>query len=159
MRTDNAPPSVGRIKPIDPYIAEVLAIAGQVEAEAGEPPVFIAIHYGRASQLAFYLPGNPTVYASSAHFGDGRRTQYDVWAETDLANPDVGDRLRGKPAVMFDGGADEWQRLFERVESLGVLEHEPKRGRPTLKGFGYMGVPDERPRIGDPDDTTDGTRP
>ena len=147
VRTDDAPSSVGRIKPIDPYIAEVLAIAESVEAEAGEPPVFIAIHYGRASQLAFYLPGNPTVYAASAHFGDGRRTQYDVWAETDLANPDVGDRLRGRPAVMFDGGADDWQRLFERVESLGVLDHEPKRGRPVLKGFGYVGVPDERPHV------------
>lgn len=151
-RTDAAPASMGRIKPIGPYIAEVLEIAEEVEAEAGEPPVFIAIHYGRASQLAFYLPGNPTVYAASAHFGDGRRTQYDVWAETDLANPDVGDRLRGKPAVMFDGGADEWQRLFDRVESQGVLEHEPKKGRPVLKGFGYTGVPDERPRPADRED-------
>ena len=146
VRTDDAPASVGRIKPIDPYIAEVLAVADEVERETGEPPFFVAIHYGRASQLAFYLPGNPTVYAASAHFGDGRRTQYDVWAETDLADPGVRAALLGRPAVMFDGGADEWQRLFERVESLGVLEHEPKRGRPTLKGFGYTGVPDERPR-------------
>ena len=146
VRTDDAPSSMGRIKPIDPYIDEVLAIAAEVEAEAGEPPVFIAIHYGRASQLAFYLPGNPTVYAASAHFGDGRRTQYDVWAETDLSSPDVGDRLRGRPAVLFDGSESEWRRLFERVESRGVLAHEPKKGRPTLEGFGYTGVPGERSR-------------
>jgi 4-amino-4-deoxy-L-arabinose transferase-like glycosyltransferase len=146
VRTEMAPASMGRIKPIEPYIDEVLAVAAEVEAETGEPPVFIAIHYGRASQLAFYLPGHPTVYAASAHFGDGRRTQYDVWAETDLANPAVGDRLRGRAAVMFDGSASEWRRLFERVEDLGMLEHEPKRGRPTLKGFGFTGVPDERAR-------------
>ncbi len=146
VRTDAAPASMGRIKPITPYIDEVRTVAAEVEAEAGEPPVFIAIHYGRASQLAFYLPGHPTVYAASAHFGYGRRTQYDVWAETDLANPEVGDRLRGRPAVLFDGSVPDWRRLFERVEPVGVLEHEPKKGRPVLKGFGYTGVPDERAR-------------
>ena len=148
VRTDSAPDSLGRAKPIHPYIAEVLAVAESVRDETGEDPIFIAIHYGRASQLAFYLPGNPTVYTASAHFGNGRRTQYDVWAETDLANPDVGDRLRGRPAVMFDGSEGDWQRLFERVESLGVLDSEPKRGRPVLKGYGFTGVPDERAREG-----------
>lgn len=144
VRTDDAPAWMGRAKPITRYIDEVSAIADEMRAQTGEDPVFIAIHYGRASQLAFYLPGQPTVYAASAHFGLGRRTQYDVWAETDLANPDVGDLLRGRDAVLFDGGAADWQRMFERVEDLGVLEHEPKKGRPTLKGFGFIGVPEER---------------
>ena len=135
---------MGRAKPITRYIDEVSAIADEMRAQTGEDPVFIAIHYGRASQLAFYLPGQPTVYAASAHFGHGRRTQYDIWDLTDLANPEVGDLLRGRDAVMFDGGAADWQRLFERVEDLGVLEHEPKEGRPTLKGFGFVGVPEER---------------
>lgn len=146
VRTDGAPAWMGRAKPITPYIEEVVSIAEEMRTETGEEPVFIAIHYGRASQLAFYLPGHPTVYASSAHFGWGRRTQYDVWAETDLANPDVGDRLRGKNAVLFDGGTDEWLRLFERVEDLGELASEPKKERHTLKGYGFTGVPEERER-------------
>lgn len=150
VRTDLVPDALstrmGRIRPITPYIDEVERLADEIRAETGEEPVFIAIHYGRASQLAFYLPGHPTVYAASAHFGGGRRTQYDVWAETDLANPDVGDRLRGRPGLLFDGSGPDWERIFSRVEDLGEIAHEPKRNRPTLKGFGYTGVPGERER-------------
>ena len=150
VRTPDAPVSVvGRISPFEPYMAEIDKLADRVREETGEEPVYIAVHYGRASQLAFYLEGRPTTYAASSHFGDGRRTQYDVWPSTDLANPETADRLRGRNAILSNGSVADWLRIFERVEDAGILPHEPKAGRHTLIGYGFTGVPDERPREGE----------
>jgi 4-amino-4-deoxy-L-arabinose transferase-like glycosyltransferase len=101
----------------------------------------IAKHYGRASQMAFYLEGHPTVYCASSHLDGGRRTQYDVWPFTDLANPETRARLKGKDAVMLGGALSEWHPWFESVVEIGTLEGDRKRGRPAFIGRGYRGIP------------------
>ena len=143
-RRDPPPRLLGRIRPITTLIDSTEALADRVRAETGKEPFFVAIHYGRASQLAFYLPGHPTVYAASAHFGDGRKTQYDLWPETDLSNPDVTARLAGRPGILFDGDAKDWQRFFDRVVDVGPLPGEPKKNRTVLVGYGYKGPPESR---------------
>jgi hypothetical protein len=108
--------------------------AGEKLAALGPGAMAIAQHYGRASQLAFYMPGRPEVLCASRFMG-GRRTQYDYWPETALDRPE----LRGRPALLIGASADEWRAAFERVEELGTLQGDRKRGRPAFAGFGYRG--------------------
>ena len=127
-----------------------IAVASEVEArltllaqQTGKQSFVIAQHYGVASQLAFYLPGQPTIYCSSSLMG-GRMTQYDLWAETDLRR--VGS-LQGRPAVLLGGRQHQWDQVFERVEPIGTIwrdhkggpERDPKERREAFLGFGYRG--------------------
>ncbi len=112
--------------------------------QTGDDPFVIAEHYGRASQLAFYLPGHPTVYCASASVG-GRRTQYDVWPETDLANPVVNEALRGRAAVMLGGRRAQWAASFDPVYDLGPLPGEPKANRTAWVGYDYADIRDYEP--------------
>lgn len=131
-------------------------LAGAVEAElvtlreretaratpAGEP-IVITDHYGRASLLAFYLPGQPTVYCASAALPalpahdlyPGRRNQYDFWAETDLGDLGV---LAHRHAVLVGGSNLQWESAFRRVEALPETN---RKDRPSWIGLNYQGFP------------------
>jgi hypothetical protein len=57
------------------------AAVGQVLEEqraAGRDPFILGSDYGTASELAFYCPGQPTVYSAQSVL-TGRRSQYDFW--------------------------------------------------------------------------------
>ena len=131
---------LGRLRGIDLLASEAAASLAQIERETGLPPFVMSIHYGRAAQLAFYLPGQPTVYGTSAFFGDGRKTQYDLWAKTNLADPAVNEPLLGRPALLFHASIEEWERFFDRVEPIGKLPHEPKSDREAFIGYGFRGM-------------------
>jgi 4-amino-4-deoxy-L-arabinose transferase-like glycosyltransferase len=109
----------------------------ELEVSTGQEAFIIGQQYGRASQLAFYMPGRPVVYSSSSRSDGGRRTQYDLWAETDLDDP----ALLGRPAVCVGGHLYQWEPAFERIEEYGMLEGEPKASRLTFIGYGYKGFP------------------
>ena len=85
--------------------------------------------------MAFYLPGQPTVYCASSLTG-GRRTQYDFWAHTDLNDLE---KLGSRPAVMIGADEEQWVVAFDRVERFGQLNGESKIGRQTFIGYGYRG--------------------
>lgn len=121
-----------------------------LESETGLEPVLMAQHYGRTSQMAYYLPGRPTVYCAGAYM-DGPKKQYDLWDETSLASETVRARLAGRPALLVGGRIEQWEPAFERVEEAGQLEGEHKAGRLVYLGYGYRGFP------GTPADT--GSRP
>ncbi len=103
---------------------------------AGAEPFVMATHYGRASLLAFYLPGRPTVWCASSVLG-GRETQYDYWASTDLRRPETHAALEGRSAVLVGGGA--WWRMFEDVQEIGPGPE--RRPWPTYVGVAYRGPP------------------
>ncbi|MEM1184492.1 MAG: glycosyltransferase family 39 protein [Planctomycetota bacterium] len=111
-----------------------------VQDRPGVEPIYIAVHYGRASLMAFYLPGRPTVYASQSLMG-GRRTQYDLWPQTDLTNPDTTASLVGRPAVLLGGRANLWTEAFEGVVDHGKLPAEPKADRLTFTADAFVGFP------------------
>lgn len=113
------------------------ALAAALRDRTGQEPFYVSQQYGRASILAFYLPGRPTVYCANS-FQDGRRSDYDYWADTDLTDLE---RLGGRPAVLFGGKLADWTPAFERVEELGVLPGETKAGRLAFLGYGYRGFP------------------
>ena len=116
----------------------VQAELDRLHEQTGLAPFVMSEHYGRASQLAFYLPGHPTTYCTSAHVG-GRKTQYDEWPETDLSNPATQAALLGRPGVLMGGRPDQWDTAFDRVRDLGPLAGEPKANRTTYEGLGYRG--------------------
>ena len=111
----------------------------RLSGETGKPAFVVAQQYGRASLLAFYMPGRPTVYCSSAISPWGRKTQYDMWDETSLDDPS----LRGRPAVLVGGKRDDWAPGFDEVREHGMLEGETKKDRVTFLGLGYRGFAKE----------------
>ncbi len=129
---------LGRLTNADVRADAVEAMRVRLEDEVGIAPFVIAHHYGRASQLAFYLPGRPRVYCAGPHVG-GRRTQFDMWADSDLSRREVNLELSGRPAVLVGSTQGQWERGFELVEPIGALEGETKRDRVSFIGYGYRG--------------------
>lgn len=125
------------------------AHAGRVLAEIdaargdGARAFVVADHYGRASQLSYYIPGRPTVYCASSLMG-GRRSQFDLWPHTDLHDP----TLRGRDALLLSNDKpwtlDSWRAMFESVEPAtesGKLDGEHKRDRVAYIGRSFLGPP------------------
>ncbi len=137
---------IGRLMGADTLASQVDIHASALSAATGKEPFIVSKHYGAASQLWFYLPGQPTVYCASSILG-GRKTQFDYWPETDLARDD----LVGRPAVLLGGTAEEWGRLFERVELVGHLKGDRKSDREAWLGYDYLGLEAMRPAEPDSD--------
>ncbi len=129
---------LGRLTSADVRARAVQERLVQLEEEIGIEPFVIAHHYGRASQLAFYLPGKPRVYCGGPHLA-GRRTQFDMWPDSDLARREVNLALTGRPAVLVGSTQGQWERAFELVEPIGALEGETKKDRVSFLGYGYRG--------------------
>ena len=128
----------GRLMDADVRAADAARILGELRAETGLEPVVMAQHYGRTSQLAYYLPGRPVVYCAGAYM-EGPRKQYDLWPETDLSNAATHARLSGRPSLLVGGRFEQWVPAFERVVEAGQLEGEHKQGRVIYLGYGYGG--------------------
>lgn len=112
-----------------------------LHAVTGQEPFVITSHYGRASVMAFYLPGRPTVWCASSQLG-GRRTQYDLWTETDLSNPATVALLAGRPALILSEPRGEWAEVFGSVAEIGPLAGEPRPDRRTAYvGMNFVGWP------------------
>ncbi len=135
---------VARLTEADTRAASTAELMEQLWTGTGLEPFVLAQQYGRSSQLAFYLPGRPTVYATSSLM-NGRRTQYDEWDHTDLRTPQVNSELLGRPSVMIGATAEQWLEAFERVELIGTLAGERKKGRDAYLGYGYRGFEQARP--------------
>ncbi|VAX36487.1 hypothetical protein MNBD_PLANCTO03-985, partial [hydrothermal vent metagenome] len=131
----------GRLMFADVRAADAARILDELRAETGLEPVVMAQHYGRTSQLAYYLPGRPTVYCAGASM-EGPRKQYDLWPETALSNPETHASLLGRPALLVGGRFEQWVPAFARVVEIGQLEGEHKKGRLIYLGYGYRGFPE-----------------
>ncbi|MDX2201098.1 MAG: glycosyltransferase family 39 protein [Phycisphaerae bacterium] len=77
--------------------AQLGAAVGEVlnaERAAGREPFILCDDYQLASQVAFYAPGEPTVYSAASALGR-RRSQYDIWINPLRNAPD----FVGRPCV------------------------------------------------------------
>lgn len=129
------------------HVSELLA--GLRDGTQREPFV-VAQHYGRASQLAYYLRQGPRpwteVLCAMAHTG-GRESQFDYWPQTDLRRAD----LLGRPAVIVTSVqpymADLWRTMFAEVRPIPEqrLRGESKTDRSAMLGFGWKGLPGVAP--------------
>jgi hypothetical protein len=129
-------------------LAEMDAASADSAARGGKRrgSAFVIVeHYGRASQLSYYLRedagGDRIVYCASAAMG-GRKSQFDLWAQTDLRDPG----LLGRDALLLSNDKpytlEFWRSVFESVEPIeGVkLRGEHKKDRVAYIGRGYMGI-------------------
>jgi hypothetical protein len=130
------------------HVAELLT--GLRDGTQREPFV-IAQHYGRASQLAYYLRLSDRpwtqVLCAMAHSG-GRESQFDYWPHTNLRKPElIQPDLLGRPAVIITSTqpyiADLWRTMFTEVRAIpdARLRGETKPDRSALLGFNFTGIP------------------
>lgn len=126
---------IERVTGLREHAAAVRSLADRLRDETGLEPFVMTDHYGRASQLWFYLPG--PIYAASARTG-GRRSQFDLWADTDLSGDRASAELAGRPAVLIGARGQQWRGAFERIEPLGPLPGEPG-SRTGALGYGFRG--------------------
>lgn len=95
---------------------------GEVMATSGDRPFLASDRYQIASQLAFYVPGHPTVY--NANFGR-RMNQYDLWGGWEA--------LVGRNGLFVMYGAvdppEDLRNAFRTVERVRTLV-VPHPGRP-----------------------------
>ncbi len=134
------------------HVSELLA--GLRDGTQREPFV-VAQHYGRASQLAYYLRQGPRpwteVLCAMAHTG-GRESQFDYWPQTDLRRTE----LLGRPAVIVTSVqpymADLWRTMFAEVRPIPEqrLRGESKSDRSAMLGFGWKGLPGAAPSPASP---------
>ncbi len=135
-------PIIGQYLPLNrmngmrEHAAAAAKVIDELRQSTGLEPLIMSEHYGRASLLAFYLPGQPTVYTTSAQVG-GRKTQYDMWIHTDLSNPETLAPLLGRPGILFGGRPDQWNCAFDNLTDIGQLENEPKDHRTTYIGENF----------------------
>lgn len=109
----------------------------ELRTRTGLEPFVMVEHYGRASQMAFYLRGQPRVVCASSFVG-GRRVQQDFWPDH---RPDW-PALRDRPAVVVDSfnRAELWRTCFARVEPLGELPGGSRGTRFAFLCEGFKGL-------------------
>ena len=127
---------ISRMTGMREHAAHAQQILDDLESQTGQQPLIITEHYGRASQLAFYLDNHPTTYCISALVG-GRKTQYDLWTSTDLSNPQTLAPLQGRPALLMGGRIDQWTPAFDQVKDIGQLDSEPVDNRTSYIGYNF----------------------
>lgn len=110
--------------------AEVHDAGRDLHERTGEDALVIGGAWGVTSQLAFYLPERPTVFSGESYMG-WRESQYDLWEETDLRNPD----LIGRPAVLVRGEAEEWLAAFS-FDGFETVQEDP----PLHTAIEYRGL-------------------
>lgn len=150
-------PLVGDLVPADrvtgmrAHAADAARHLDALRDATGLEPFVITDHYGRASLLAFYLPATDParpqtdILCASVPLG-GRPSQFDLWPDTDLNNPQTRRRLAGRPALIISPPTDAWLRAFETVTPIGPLDAEPKPGtRTAYLATGFRGFPIPKP--------------
>jgi 4-amino-4-deoxy-L-arabinose transferase-like glycosyltransferase len=113
-------------------------------------PFILTQHYGRASQLAFYLPRERTragthdfnILCAMSQTG-GRKSQFDMWPFTSLSRSD----LPHHPALILSNDKPDvltfWRSRFASIEPIPSkqLEGEHKKDRFAYIGLDYTPLP------------------
>jgi 4-amino-4-deoxy-L-arabinose transferase-like glycosyltransferase len=129
---------VGRVIGGKQLAGEVDKLRAQLRQQTSATPMVMCAAYGRASQVAFYLPDHPSVYCTSSRMG-GRIVQQDFWPDTNLDDP----ALLGRDAIIVGSGEpiEAWSPLFERVEPVGILPGEHRPGKVSFIARSFKGFP------------------
>lgn len=125
---------LGRLEQGPRLAAGVEAWRAALAEQTGREPMVIAMHYGAASHLAFYLSGQPATFCTQSRFG-GRPTNHDYWPVTNLDRAD----LLGRDAILIGGIPEQWAKIFTRVEDLGIVPGLERRGVRGFRGLEYRG--------------------
>ena len=84
----------------------------------GGRPFVLCDDYMQTAEMAFYVEGQPKTYYAGSYYADAKRfTQYDMWPDRRLDQPE----LLGRNAIYVGKGGGippEIPAAFERVEKL-----------------------------------------
>ncbi len=143
---DAAPIRTGRLigaRAMGEHAHRILTELDASAQRTDRAPAFVIVeHYGRASQLSYYLPDRRTVRCASAAMG-GRKSQFDLWPHASLADPS----LLGRDALLLSNDKPHtlafWQSIFDSVTLIpkDKLDGEHKKDRVAYIGRGYRGLP------------------
>jgi hypothetical protein len=100
--------------------------------------------YQQTAEMAFYVPGQPKTYCAGSYYADAKRhTQYDIWPDRRLDDPE----LIGRNAVFVGKGGSpppDIATAFERVERLPevpvVVRGVTLKTFKTWRGYGFRGM-------------------
>lgn len=150
------PVAVGRLIGARDMSHHVAGLMTDLREQTGRVPFIVGDHYGRVSQMAYYLMrnGGPEVdvFAAMRQTG-GRKSQFDIWPETNLERKD----LVGRPAVILSAEWPRqmafWNHVFTAVEKVpaadgrdaGRLQGEHRPDRFGFLGRDYRGWSEESP--------------
>lgn len=127
-------------------VGEVL----RAEHASGRAPFIMADEYQTASQIAFYCPGQPTVYCVQSVLGN-RQSQYDVWRPNPIVD---GADFTGRPCVYVGArkaelfGAAGWSHVALPGARLARTVEHRVRGHlmqvwPVYVCDAFAGLPPE----------------
>lgn len=145
----------GRLRGAKVMAAHVDRLMDDLQQQTGKEPFVVAQHYGRTSQLSYYLRARSRAQADAAAGRNsaaypaicgmvqtgGRRSQFDIWPHTRMDQL----QLLGRPAVIVTSVqpwvVDQWRQLFALVEPIpgGKLQGEQKVDRSAYLGYDYRG--------------------
>jgi len=84
--------------------------------------IILCDDYMQAAEAAFYTRGQPKTYYAGSYYSDAKRfTQYDMWPDRRLDNPD----LRGKTVIFVGKGGPmpaDIEAAFEHLQPLPDLD-------------------------------------
>lgn len=144
---------IGRLYGAKEMALHVDRLMRDLPLTAAGPAFVITQHYGRASQMAYYLSplddGSRRDVLCAMAFTGGRRSQFDLWDHTSLSRTD----LIGRSAIILSNDKPEtlavWRTLFGSVEPIPGptlpgghaprLDGEHKPDRVAFIGRGYRG--------------------
>jgi 4-amino-4-deoxy-L-arabinose transferase-like glycosyltransferase len=156
----------GRVRGGREVAMHVSELLHGLEDRTGKQGFVLCQHYGRASQIAYYIPARFTPAEASTDAGShssmrkekplvlcamhetgGRKSQFDYWEHTRLDQP----ALMGHPAVVVSSTKPEiywaFKRMFDEFEELPGgqrLRGETKADRSAYLGIGYKGPEEAR---------------
>ena len=132
--------ALGRLMGAAEMARGVATLMDDLERQTGRRPMVIAQHYGRASQMAYYLRARGPEVLCVASLTGGRRSQFDLWPQ---ASP-FRDELAGRPSVALMSDDAEARAflgsVFARVVAAPGGERfagEHKEGRMVYLCFEY----------------------
>ena len=143
-------PGFGRVIPVHrfmsskPLVAMVQRGMENAKLTPDQQPLFMAESYGETALLAFYLPGQPVVHSAASYLGS-RKSSYDFFADTNLADPTI----VGRPVVLTTTDGKPWRmalrfRHLRQVEPPVVTEFKQNpRNKPPRKVYvaeQYLGL-------------------
>jgi 4-amino-4-deoxy-L-arabinose transferase-like glycosyltransferase len=118
------------------------------ERAAGREPFIVTDDYQTASEIAFYCPGQPTVYCLQAALGR-RRSQYDIWRPNPVEDQGYFEERPcvyvGQRDTLLTGQAGCERCAFPDARLAGIVEHrirgEPVQIWPIYVCRSYAGLP------------------
>jgi undecaprenyl-diphosphatase len=110
----------------------------------GDRPFVLCDDYMQTAEMAFYVEGQPVTYYAGSYYADAKRfTQYDMWPNRRLDQPE----LLGRNAIYVGKGGEipaeipaAFERISERIEIPVIAGGETVKTSKIWRCYGFKGM-------------------